>query len=37
VNFIAGLPEILRAYFDFGKMGIDLSNFGFGLTAFNID
>ena len=37
VNFIAGLPEIFRAYFDFGKMGIDLSNFGFGLTAFNID
>jgi len=37
VNFIAGLPEIFRAYFDFEKMGIDLSNFGFGLTAFNID
>jgi len=37
VNFIAGLPEILRAYFDFEKLGIDISNFGFGLTAFKID
>ena len=37
VNFIAGLPEIIRAYFDLGKLGIDPSNFGFGLTAFEID
>jgi hypothetical protein len=37
VNFIAGLPEIIRAYFDLGKLGIDPSSFGFGLTAFEID
>jgi len=37
VNFIAGLPEIIRAYFDLGKLGIDPSNFGFGLNAFEVD
>ena len=37
VNFVAGLPEIIRAYFDLGKLGIDPSNFGFGLDAFEIN
>ena len=37
VNFVAGLPEIIRAYFDFEKLGIDLSKFGFGLNAFEIN
>ena len=37
VNFVAGLPEIIRAYFNFEKLGIDLSKFGFGLNAFEIN
>ena len=29
--------EIIRAYFNFEKLGIDLSKFGFGLNTFEIN
>ena len=37
MNFIAGIRELAGAYFDFGKLGIDLGNFGGGLNNLEID
>ena len=37
LNFIAGIRELVGAYFDFSNLGIDLSNFGVDLKNFNID
>ena len=36
VNFIAGIRELVGAYFDFSNLGIDLSKFGIDLKNFDI-
>jgi hypothetical protein len=37
LNFIAGIRELVGAYFDFSNLGIDLSNFGIDLKNFDIE
>jgi hypothetical protein len=37
LNFIAGIRELVGAYFDFSNLGIDLSNFGIDLKHFDIE
>ena len=37
LNFIAGIRQLLGAYFDFSNLGIDLGNFGVDLENFDID
>ena len=36
LNLIAGIRELVGAYFDFSNLGIDLSNFGIDLKKFDI-
>jgi len=37
LNFIAGIRQLVGAYFDFSNLGIDLGNFGVDLENFDID
>ena len=37
LNIIAGIRELVSAYFDFSKLGIDLNNFGIDLKNFDIE
>ena len=37
LNLIAGIRELVGAYFDFSNLGIDLSNFGIDLKNFDIE